>query len=113
MDVLAGIHLTWNSLLPFAKEPPMDPRYPIGEFHAPKEATSPMREQAIQEIDATPRAVRGAILGLNDAKLDTPYREGGWTVRQVVHHIADSHMNAYVRCRLALTESEPTIKQYE
>jgi len=91
----------------------MDPRYPIGEFHAPKEATSPMREQAIQEIDATPRAVRGAILGLNDAKLDTPYREGGWTVRQVVHHIADSHMNAYVRCRLALTESEPTIKPYE
>ena len=91
----------------------MDPRYPIGPFQAPEEATPAMRAKAIQEIAAVPAAVRAATEGLNDAKLDTPYRDGGWTVRQVVHHIADSHMNAYVRCRLALTEAEPTIKPYE
>ena len=91
----------------------MDPRYPIGPFQAPEEATPAMRAKAIQEIAAVPAAVRAATEGLNDAKLDTPYRNGGWTVRQVVHHIADSHMNAYVRCRLALTEAEPTIKPYE
>lgn len=72
-----------------------------------------MRAQAIQEIANTPAAVRAATQGLGNSQLDTPYREGGWTVRQVVHHLADSHMNAYVRCRLALTESEPTIKPYE
>jgi uncharacterized damage-inducible protein DinB len=91
----------------------MDPRYPIGQFQAPEETTPAMRAKAIQEIAAVPAAVRAATEGLNDAKLDTPYRAGGWTVRQVVHHIADSHMNAYVRCRLALTEAEPTIKPYE
>ncbi len=91
----------------------MDPRYPIGPFQAPEEATPAMRAKAIQEIAAAPAAVRAAAEGLNDAKLDTPYRDGGWTVRQVVHHIADSHMNASVRCRLALTEAEPTIKPYE
>ena len=91
----------------------MDPRYPIGKYNAPKEVTAAMRAQAIQEIRAAPAAVRAATEGLGDAQLDTPYREGGWTVRQVVHHVADSHMNAYVRCRLALTESEPTIKPYE
>ena len=91
----------------------MDPRYPIGQFQAPEETTPATRAKAIQEIAAVPAAVRAATEGLNDAKLDTPYRDGGWTVRQVVHHIADSHMNAYVRCRLALTEAEPTIKPYE
>ena len=91
----------------------MDPRYPVGQFQAPNVPTPAMRGQAIQEIAAVPAAVRAATHGLNDAKLDTPYRDGGWTARQVVHHIADSHMNAYVRCRLALTESEPTIKPYE
>jgi len=91
----------------------MDPRYPIGQYNAPNEVTAAMRAQAIQEIRAAPAAVRAATEGLGDAQLDTPYREGGWTVRQVVHHVADSHMNAYVRCRLALTESEPTIKPYE
>ena len=91
----------------------MDPRYPIGQFQAPQETTQAMRAQAIQEIAAVPAAVRAATQGLNDAKLDTPYRDGGWTVRQVVHHVADSHLNAYVRCRLALTEMEPTIKPYE
>lgn len=91
----------------------MDPRYPVGKFEAPKEPIPAMRAQAIQEIANTPAAVRAATQGLGNSQLDTPYREGGWTVRQVVHHLADSHMNAYVRCRLALTESEPTIKPYE
>ena len=91
----------------------MDRRYPIGPYEPPNEVTPAMRTLAVQEIAALPAAVRAATQGLNDAKLDTPYRDGGWTVRQVVHHIADSHMNAYVRCRLALTEPEPTIKPYE
>jgi uncharacterized damage-inducible protein DinB len=91
----------------------MDPRYPVGKFEAPKEVTPSLREAAITETAAAPSKFRAAISGLNDAQLDTPYREGGWTVRQVVHHVADSHMNAYIRWRLALTESEPTIKPYE
>lgn len=91
----------------------MDPRYPIGKYEMPAQVTPEMRAGAILEIASTPERVRAAVKGLNDAQLDTPYREGGWTVRQVVHHLADSHMNAYVRWRLALTESEPTIKPYE
>jgi uncharacterized damage-inducible protein DinB len=71
-----------------------------------------MRTEAIREIAATPGGVRVAVQGLNESQLNTPYRDGGWTVRQVVHHLADSHMNAYVRWRLALTEPEPTIKPY-
>jgi hypothetical protein len=91
----------------------MDPRYPIGKFEMPKEVTQPRRQQAIDEIAATPAKLRDAVKGLRDAQLDTPYREGGWTVRQVVHHVPDSHMNAYIRLRLALTEDKPTIKPYE
>ena len=91
----------------------MDPRYPIGKYEMPEEVTPAMRAGAILEIASTPERVRAAVKGLNDAQLDTRYREGGWTFRQVVHHMADSHMNAYVRWRLALTESEPTIKPYE
>jgi len=91
----------------------MDPRYPIGKFELPKDVTPALRQAAIVDIAATPAKVRAAVAGLSDAQLDTPYREGGWTVRQVVHHIADSHMNAYVRCRLALTETQPTMKPYE
>ena len=91
----------------------MDPRYPIVKYEMPAEITQAMRAGAILEIASTPQRVRAAVKGLNDAQLDTQYREGGWTVRQVVHHLADSHMNAYVRWRLALTESEPTIKPYE
>ena len=68
---------------------------------------------AIDEIAAAPAKVRAALQGLNDAQLDTPYREGGWTLRQVAHHVPDSHMNAYIRLRLALTEKEPTIKPYD
>jgi len=91
----------------------MDPRYPIGPFTMPQEVTPARRRQAIDEIASTPTKLRAAVKGLNDAQLDTPYREGGWTVRQVVHHVPDSHMNAYIRLRLALTEEKPTIRPYE
>ncbi len=91
----------------------MDPRYPIGKFEMPKEVTAARRQQAIEEIASTPARLRTAVKGLNEAQLDTPYRAGGWTVRQVVHHVPDSHVNAYVRLKLALTEEKPTIKPYE
>jgi hypothetical protein len=91
----------------------MDPRYPVGDFEMPSEVSPAKRSEAIHEIAGAPQKFRAAVAGLNDAQLDTPYREGGWTVRQVVHHVADSHMNAYIRWRLALTETEPTIKPYE
>ena len=90
----------------------MDPRYPIGDFEMSKNVTANMRKAAIDEIAATPAKMRAAVKGLNDAQLDTPYREGGWTVRQVVHHVPDSHMNALIRLKLALTEEKPTIKPY-
>lgn len=91
----------------------MDPRYPIGPFNMPHEVTPARRRQAIDEIAAAPAKLRAAVKDLNDAQLDTPYREGGWTVRQVVHHVPDSHMNAYIRLRLSLTEDKPTIKPYD
>jgi len=91
----------------------MDPRYPIGKFQVPSDVTPAKRTEAIREIAGAPQKLRAAVQGLNDTQLDTPYREGGWTVRQVVHHVPDSHMNAYIRWRLALTETEPTIKPYE
>jgi uncharacterized damage-inducible protein DinB len=91
----------------------MDARYPIGKFEVEKEPTPAKRSRAIDEIESAPEKLRAAIAGLNDAQLDTPYREGGWTVRQLAHHVADSHMNANIRWRLALTENEPTIKPYD
>jgi uncharacterized damage-inducible protein DinB len=91
----------------------MDPRYPIGRFEMPKEVTKERRQQAMDEIASAPAKLRAAVQGLNGAQLDTPYREGGWTVRQVVHHVPDSHLNAYVRLKLALTEEKPTIKPYD
>ena len=90
----------------------MDPRFPVGKFEPPTNVTPELRGTAIEEIASAPGKVRAALAGLNDAQLDTPYRDGGWTIRQVVHHIPDSHMNAYIRWRLALTETEPTIKPY-
>jgi hypothetical protein len=90
----------------------MDPRYPIGDFAMPAGVTPALRQEAIQKIAETPAKFRAAVKGLTKAQLDTPYREGGWTVRQLVHHLPDSHMNAYVRFKLALTESMPTIKPY-
>ena len=91
----------------------MDPRYPVGKFEMPGQITSATRAEAIRELASAPEKLRAAVKGLNDTQLDTPYREGGWTLRQVVHHVADSHLNAYIRLRLALTETEPTIKPYE
>lgn len=89
-----------------------DPRYPIGKFRR-AEANVTDHAAAIATLAALPEKLRAALHGLSDAQLDTPYREGGWTVRQLVHHVADSHMNAYVRIRLALTEDWPTIKPYD
>ena len=91
----------------------MDPRYPVGKFESPRDVSPALRQVAIEEIAAAPAKVRAAVAGLSDTQLDTPYREGGWTVRQVVHHLADSHVNAYIRLRLALTENQPTIKPYD
>ncbi len=91
----------------------MDPRYPVGKFEMPPSVTAERRKQAIDAIAAAPANFRASVNGLSDAQLDTPYREGGWTVRQVVHHVPDSHLNAYVRLKLALTEEKPTIKAYE
>lgn len=90
-----------------------DLSYPVGKFdrQAPRSAGS--RRQAIEDIAAFPVRLREAVAGLTDPQLDTPYRPGGWTVRQLVHHVADSHMNGYFRLKLALTESSPTIKAYD
>lgn len=90
-----------------------DPRYPIGKFQPPAEYTPELRQEFIRQIYEMPMQLRSAVEGLSDAQLDTPYREGGWSVRQVVHHIADSHMNAYMRFKLAVTEDEPAIKTYK
>ena len=89
-----------------------DPRYPIGKFHYDGPLTTEQKQTFLDEVARTPASLRAAIKGLSDYQLDTPYREGGWTVRQVVHHVPDSHMNSYVRFKLALTEDEPTIKPY-
>lgn len=88
-----------------------DPRYPIGKFQR-EPFTADKKKQWIEEIAATPGRLRAAVQGLSSEQLDTPYREGGWTVRQVVHHVPESHMNAYIRFKLALTEDVPTIKPY-
>ncbi len=87
-------------------------RYPIGRFDFKQPVTAEKIRVAIDEIAACPAALRGAVRGFDDAKLDTPYRDGGWTVRQVVHHVPESHMNAFVRVKLGLTEERPTIKPY-
>jgi hypothetical protein len=89
-----------------------DLRYPVGKFQRPEETTPEQRQQWIGEIAAAPANLRAAVSGLSGQQLDTPYRPEGWTVRQVVHHLPDSHLNSYVRFRLALTEENPTIKPY-
>jgi uncharacterized damage-inducible protein DinB len=90
-----------------------DPRYPIGEFAY----QTPYSEQEIQEkiaqISSLPARLRAEVKDLSTEQLDTPYRDGGWTVRQVVHHVADSHINGYIRVKLALTEDNPSVKSYE
>ena len=90
----------------------MDLRYPIGKYEPKALLSAADRAAAISQIAGTPRGLREAVAGLSQ-QLDTPYRPGGWTVRQVVHHIPDAHLNAYVRFKLALTEDEPTIKPYD
>ncbi|MEX0769649.1 MAG: bacillithiol transferase BstA [Balneolaceae bacterium] len=90
----------------------MDLRYPIGKFSFEGSLTPAEREEAIDQIENVPAGLREAVKGLSDKQLDTPYRPEGWTLRQVVHHLPDSHMNAYIRFRLGLTEEEPTIKPY-
>ena len=90
-----------------------DLRYPIGKLERKSSLSSDERRAAIDAIAATPARLRTAVRDLTDSQLDTPYRPGGWTVRQLVHHVADSHMNAYTRFRLALTEDNPTIKPYD
>ena len=89
-----------------------DPRFPIGQFTYTNPPTEQEREKQIQEIESAPALLRAAVKGLSPEQLDTPYRDGGWTVRQLVHHVPESHMNAYVRFKLALTEDQPTIKPY-
>ncbi len=90
-----------------------DLRYPIGPFRPKPTITDDERKEMIRQIAETPGLLRKAVDGLSDAQLDTPYRPGGWTVRQVVHHLPDSHLNSYVRFKLTLTEHEPTIRPYK
>lgn len=90
-----------------------DLRYPIGRFTYTGSLTEDDREACIERIAAAPSRLRLAVKGLTDRQLDTAYRPGGWTVRQVAHHVPDSHLNAYVRFRLALTEPNPTVRPYD
>ena len=87
--------------------------YPIGKFERPASDSSEDRARRLDSLAALPAHLRGAVLGLHEGQLDTPYRPGGWTVRQLVHHVADSHLNAYCRVKLALTEENPVIKPYD
>src|SRR5438046_10617931 len=89
-----------------------DARYTVGKFTPDENPTPEPRAKHIQELASLPTQMRQAVAGLTPEQLDTPYREGGWTVRQVVHHVPDSHLNAYIRFKLALTENVPTIKPY-
>jgi len=91
----------------------MDLSYPIGKFEWGAKIAPQSRPALIAQLAAAPAGFRDAVRGLDDRQLDTPYRPCGWTVRQVVHHVADSHMNSYIRFRLALTEEEPAIKPYD
>ena len=89
-----------------------DLRYPVGPFLAPPSTSAADRAVHIEVIAELPPLMRAAVAGLDDIQLDTPYRPDGWTVRQVTHHVPDSHMNAYMRFRLALTEDNPVIRPY-
>jgi len=88
-------------------------KYPIGKFIPPDQITASDRATYINDLEALPSMLREVISGLSEEQLDTPYREDGWTVRQVVHHIPDSHLNSYIRFRWALTEPQPLIKAYD
>ncbi len=88
-------------------------RYPIGRFKPQDAYTLEEVAHFIKEIESTPQAIADAVASITPAQLDTPYREGGWTIRQVLHHMADSHMNAYIRLKWTLTEESPLIKAYD
>jgi len=90
-----------------------DPQYPIGKFVLDPDATPEKRKRWIEEVAAAPAMFRKAVAHLKDAQLDTPYREGGWTLRQVIHHMSDSHLHTLVRFRVALTEDQPAITGYD
>jgi len=90
----------------------MDLRYPIGRFKFNGPLNEAERQKLIDEIEETPEKLKAAVSGLTPEQLNTPYRPEGWTIKQVVHHIPDSHLNSYIRFKLALTEDEPTIKPY-
>jgi hypothetical protein len=90
-----------------------DLRYPIGRFRPPAARLPGERAEYIDTLRLLPERLRAAVAGLNDSQLDTPYRDGGWTVRQVVHHFADSHAVSLIRFKLALTEDWPTVKPYD
>lgn len=90
-----------------------DVRFPIGRFEFPQAVTLAERREFLDRLASAPARLRALVSGLTEEQLATPYREGGWTVRQVIHHLPDSHMNSYVRFKLALTEDEPTIKPYD
>jgi hypothetical protein len=89
-----------------------DLRYPIGKFHFEGPLTQDQKQKCLDDIEQTPSNLRAAVKGLSAEQLDTPYRPEGWTVRQLAHHVPDSHLNAYIRFKLALTEDDPTIKPY-
>jgi hypothetical protein len=89
-----------------------DLRYPIGKY-APQPYTEQQKNEWLNDIKFLPQLLENALVNLDEAQLQTPYREGGWTVHQLVHHVADSHMNAYIRFKLGLTEDNPAIKPYE
>ena len=89
-----------------------DLRYPIGKFNGQPPADDAERQRFLKDIEETPARLRAAVDHLSEKQIDTPYRDGGWTVRQVVHHVPDSHLNSYIRFKWALTEDEPTIKTY-
>ena len=91
----------------------MDLQYPIGRFEWSGANSAADRQRLIHEIEQAPANLRAAVSGLTEQQIDTPYRPGGWTVRQVVHHLPDSHMTSFIRFRLALTEEEPTVKAYD
>jgi uncharacterized damage-inducible protein DinB len=89
-----------------------DLRYPIGNYDLKEDVSENQVRKALDDMESAPARMREAVRGLNEEQLNTCYREGGWTIRQVVHHVPDSHMNSYVRMRLALTENEPVIRPY-
>ena len=90
-----------------------DLRYPVGKFEIPPSISAGDRARYIDQIAAAPAALQQAVAGLSEAQLDTPYRDGGWTVRQVAHHVPDSHLNAYLRMKFGLTEDHPPVRPYD